>query len=182
MCRLPRRSGRLLCRHERRLSTAHILVRRPCAQSFWPGSWTCCHLQSLFRLAVSLGGLRLLAQSYVGKRGISKGIGRAIPKFVVFAFCAHVLGRHRRAPARLVERKEASLLGRGCGTPLRARFSNCAVGDGADEGWFSPVSEEADGSRLPWAGRRKGLREAVRFGSLRYRAREKARSGCLMQS
>jgi hypothetical protein len=36
-----------------------------------------------------------MAQSYVGKPAISKGIGRAIRKFVAFAFSAHVLRRQR---------------------------------------------------------------------------------------
>ena len=40
-----------------------------------------------------------MAQSYVGKHAISKGIGRAIRKFVAFAFSAHVLGHRRRACA-----------------------------------------------------------------------------------
>jgi hypothetical protein len=38
-----------------------------------------------------------MAQSYVGKPAISKGIGRAIRKFVAFAFSAHVPGHQRRA-------------------------------------------------------------------------------------
>jgi hypothetical protein len=40
-----------------------------------------------------------MAQSYVGKPAISKGIGRAIRKFVAFAFSAYVLGHQRRACA-----------------------------------------------------------------------------------
>jgi hypothetical protein len=40
-----------------------------------------------------------MAQSYVGKPAISKGIGRAIRKFVAFAFSAHFLARQRRACA-----------------------------------------------------------------------------------
>jgi hypothetical protein len=44
----------------------------------------------LFRLAVRLRGSRLVAQSYVGKRAISKGIGGAIRKFVVSALRTHV--------------------------------------------------------------------------------------------
>jgi len=40
-----------------------------------------------------------MAQSYVGKPAISKGNGRAIRKFVAFAFSAHVLGRQRRVRA-----------------------------------------------------------------------------------
>jgi hypothetical protein len=51
------------------------------ALNLWPGSWTFCCLQSLFQLVARVGGLRRLAQSYVGKRLISKGFGRAIPTF-----------------------------------------------------------------------------------------------------
>jgi hypothetical protein len=51
------------------------------ALNLWPGSWTFCRLQSLFQLVARVGGLRRLAQSYVGKRPISKGFGRAIPTF-----------------------------------------------------------------------------------------------------
>src|SRR5882757_1709455 len=67
----------------------------------------------LFRLAVSVGGLSLMAQSYVGKHAISKGIGRAIRKFVAFAFSAHVLGHRRRACAVPDIQKRASHLVRG---------------------------------------------------------------------
>jgi hypothetical protein len=52
------------------------------ALDLWPGSWTFCRLQSLFQLVARVGGLRRLAQSYVGKRPISKGFGRAIPTFI----------------------------------------------------------------------------------------------------
>src|SRR3982074_583440 len=59
---------------------------RGCTEYLWLGSWTCCHLYRLFRSAPRLGGLALMAQSYLGKRAISKGIGRVIRKFVVFDF------------------------------------------------------------------------------------------------
>jgi hypothetical protein len=54
-----------------------------------------------------------MAQSYVGKHAISKGIGRAIRKFVAFAFSAHVLGHRRRACAVPDIQKRASHLVRG---------------------------------------------------------------------
>jgi PAB1-binding protein PBP1 len=40
-----------------------------------------------------------MAQSYVGKPAISKGIGRAIRKFVAFGFSADFPGRQRGACA-----------------------------------------------------------------------------------
>jgi len=58
----------------------------------------------LFRLALKLGRLRLVSQSYIGKRPISKGIGAAIRKFVVRAFapsCSSTLKVRVRVSARV---------------------------------------------------------------------------------
>jgi len=54
----------------------------------------------LFRLAARLRGSRLMAQSYVGKRAIWKGIGGAIRKVVVSALRPHVpaAGNGHQAP------------------------------------------------------------------------------------
>jgi hypothetical protein len=104
-----------------------------------------------------------MAQSYVGKHAISKGIGRAIRKFVAFAFSAHVLGHRRRACAARCEaffRQQT----RSAGKPSLGKFKSSAS-------WFSAATEKPDGSRLPgWEGKR--LRDAVRYGSMRHGARE----------
>jgi hypothetical protein len=104
-----------------------------------------------------------MAQSYVGKHAISKGIGRAIRKFVAFAFSAHVLGHRRRACAARCEaffRQQT----RSAGKPSLGKFKSSAS-------WFSAATEKSDGSRLPgWEGKR--LRDAVRYGSMRHGARE----------
>jgi|SRR5882757_7196433 len=104
-----------------------------------------------------------MAQSYVGKHAISKGIGRAIRKFVAFAFSAHVLGHRRRACAARCEaffRQQT----RSAGKPSLGKFKSSAS-------WFSAATEKSDGSRPPgWEGKR--LRDAVRYGSMRHGARE----------
>jgi hypothetical protein len=41
-----------------------------------------------------------MAQSYVGKRPISKGIGRGIRRFVIVAFQLHASGRQRQTSAQ----------------------------------------------------------------------------------
>jgi hypothetical protein len=47
--------------------------------------------------AVRLGGLRLMAQSYVGKRPTSKGIGRGIQRFMIGAVAPCFLASAARA-------------------------------------------------------------------------------------
>ena len=81
-----------------------------------------------------------MAQSYVGKPAISKGIGRAIRKFVAFAFSAHVLGQRRRACAACCEaffRQQT----RSAGKPSLGKFKRSAG--------CSCCNGRADGSRLP---------------------------------
>jgi hypothetical protein len=51
-----------------------------------------------------------MAQSYLGKPAISKGIGGAIRKFVAFAFSAHLPGRQRRACASPIVQRERRTL------------------------------------------------------------------------
>src|SRR5882757_4394610 len=89
-----------------------------------------------------------MAQSYVGKHAISKGIGRAIRKFVAFAFSAHVLGHRRRACAARCEaffRQQT----RSAGKPSLGKFKSSAS-------WFSAATEKSDGSRPPgWEGKRR---------------------------
>jgi hypothetical protein len=117
-----------------------------------------------------------MAQSYVGKHAISKGIGRAIRKFVAFAFSAHVLGQRRRACAvpDIQSEHRTSCAARcetffrrqtrSAGKPSLGKFKSSAS-------WFSAATEKPDGSRLPgWEGKR--LRDAVRYGSMRHGARE----------
>ena len=93
-----------------------------------------------------------MAQSYVGKHAISKGIGRAIRKFVAFAFSAHVLGHRRRACAvpdiqsehrtSCAARCEAFFRQqtRSAGKPSLGKFKSSAS-------WFSAATEKSDGSR-----------------------------------
>lgn len=93
MCRLLRRSSRLLDRRRCGLAAGHIRdsARRAyggCARSFWPGSWTSCHLQSARPISSETKRMRRRAQSYVRKRPISKRIRRVIRRFMVFAFHA----------------------------------------------------------------------------------------------
>jgi len=117
-----------------------------------------------------------MAQSYVGKHAISKGIGRAIRKFVAFAFSAHVLGHRRRACAVPDIQKRASHLVRGT---LRSVFP------AADAICWKTITWEIQklrklvqccngkvGRQPPprWEGKR--LRDAVRYGSMRHGARE----------
>ena len=53
-----------------------------------------------------------MTQSYLGKRAISKGIGRLIPKFVLLASCARVLGMSAESGRAAGGRKGASVLAR----------------------------------------------------------------------
>lgn len=104
-----------------------------------------------------------MTQSYVGKRAISKGIGRLIPKFVLLACCARVLGTSGR--------KEASVLARRCTRRRTTELQPCGCSSAAPFAIGSnrlirhsgkskrlarvaqSYGEEADGFRLPWAGR-----------------------------
>jgi len=109
MCCLPCRGRRRLRRRGCGLPAGHMRdachrVYCGCAQSSWPGSRTFRHLQSALPMAVRLGGLRLVAQSYVGKRPISKGIGRGIRRFVIVAFALPASGRQPQASAQGVGR------------------------------------------------------------------------------
>jgi hypothetical protein len=54
-----------------------------------------------------------MAQSYVGKRPISKGIGRVIRRFVIVAFALHASGRRHDATG-------------GCGL-ARLRATGCGI-------------------------------------------------------
>jgi len=95
-----------------------------------------------------------MAQSYVGKPAISKGIGRAIRKFVAFASSADFLGYQRRACAvpdgpkgalHLVRGTPRSVFrqrARSAGRPSLGKFKRSAS-------WFSAATEESDGGRLP---------------------------------
>lgn len=75
------------------------------------------------RLTVRLGRSGLLAQSSVGKRSISKGIGGGIRRFAYSPFKSHVFGASERVSAQIVGLLRAALLER-C---RQARSFNCAV-------------------------------------------------------
>jgi len=126
-----------------------------------------------------------MAQSYVGKHAISKGIGRAIRKFVAFAFSAHVLGHRRRACAvpdiqsehrtSCAARCEAFFRQqtRSAGKPSLGKFKSSAS-------WFSAATEKSDGSRLPG---REGEEAARRRPLWQHATRRQggARPVCLTQ-
>jgi hypothetical protein len=73
-------------------------------------SWTAVICNRLFRSAGRLGGLRQMAQSYVGKRPISKGI-RRLYEGLWLALRSRLPGRRRQASPRLDPRSDASFPG-----------------------------------------------------------------------
>jgi hypothetical protein len=121
MCRLPRRSGRLLRRHRCGLPAEHKSCSdrrdyRGCIQSFRPGSWTSCHLQLALPDCIKTKTREIEAQLYVGKSPISKGIGRVIRTFVVLPFTSisrDVSGAYAPATASSDDADEVALRSKG---------------------------------------------------------------------
>jgi hypothetical protein len=74
-----------------------------CAQSFWPGSWTYCHLQSARPIASQTKRIKLLSQSYAGSRPLAKKSREGYTE--VYMFCPlrprlSGSGQRRRKPMK----------------------------------------------------------------------------------
>jgi hypothetical protein len=138
-----------------------------------------------------------MTQSYLGKRAISKGIGRLIPKFVLLASCARPgdvggeRSRGRWAKASIGTRStphpltnhRASTVRLFLGSTIRDCKPLANLPPGKSKGLArvaQSYGEEADGFRLPWAGRGRPC-EAVRFGSL-MTPHERRWPGCSVQN
>jgi hypothetical protein len=72
-----------------------------CARSFWRGSQasSTCYLH--FQISSEIKRSRPMAQSYVGKRTLSKGIGRVIRRFACSSFKSYAFGCRGRVSAQL---------------------------------------------------------------------------------
>src|SRR6266851_1872127 len=116
MCRLPRRSSGLLRRRKCGLPAVHVRdfgcpAYCGCAQSFWPGSWTYCHLQSARPISSKTKRTETLA-SMVRASGsdTEKGSGELYGGLLCLPFTPHALGRQPRTSAQFDGGLRAPLL------------------------------------------------------------------------